>query len=158
MSKEIFLARISAMRSKQAKNSRAITQEDYDNIIKKLKLLEKKVKGKTIPGFTTNDYNLPNTHEILTVEKNGTIFERLVRPSKDDPNKKLKYITIENMFEPTYKVHQDSGHGARDVMHPVLMETYANITQVQCQAMVNSCEQCQKKKARNKKGIVVKVG
>ena len=54
MSKEIFLARISAMRSKQAKNSRAITQEDYDNIIKKLKLLEKKVKGKTIPGFTTN--------------------------------------------------------------------------------------------------------
>ena len=58
------------MRSKQAKN----------NIIKKLKLLEKKVKGKTIPGFTTNDYNLPNTHEILTVEKNGQIFERLVRP------------------------------------------------------------------------------
>ena len=114
MSKEIFLARISAMRSKQAKNSRAITQEDYDNIIMKLKLLEKKVKGKTIPGFTTNDYNLPNTHEILTVEKNGQIFERLVRPSKKDPNKKLFYITIENMFEPVYKVHQDSQHGARD--------------------------------------------
>ena len=36
------------------------------------------------------------------------------------------------------KPYQDSGHGARDVMHPVLMETYANITQVQCQAMVNS--------------------
>ena len=63
MSKEIFLARISAMRSKQAKNSRAITQEDYDNIIMKLKLLEKKVKGKTIPGFTTNDYNLPNNSD-----------------------------------------------------------------------------------------------
>ena len=43
------------------------------------------------------------------------------------------------------------------MMHPVLMETYANMTQPQCQAMVNSCEQCQKKKARNKKGIVVKV-
>ena len=158
MSKEIFLARISAMRSKQAKNSRAITQEDYDNIIKKLKLLEKKVKGKTIPGFTTNDYNLPNTHEILTVEKNGQIFERLVRPSKKDPNKKLFYITIENMFEPVYKVHQDSQNVDRDVMHPVLMETYANITQPQCQAMVDSCQQCQKKKARNKKRIVVKVG
>ena len=158
MSKEIFLARISAMRSKQAKNSRAITQEDYDNIIMKLKLLEKKVKGKTIPGFTTNDYNLPNTHEILTVEKNGQIFERLVRPSKKDPNKKLFYITIENMFETVYKVHQDSQHVDRDVMHPVLMETYANITQPQCQAMVDSCQQCQKKKARNKKRIVVKVG
>ena len=158
MSKEIFLARISAMRSKQAKNSRAITQEDYDNIIMKLKLLEKKVKGKTIPGFTTNDYNLPNTHEILTVEKNGQIFERLVRPSKKDPNKKLFYITIENMFEPVYKVHQDSQNVDRDVMHPVLMETYANITQPQCQAMVDSCQQCQKKKARNKKRIVVKVG
>ena len=158
MLKEIFLARISAMRSKQAKNSRAITQEDYDNIIMKLKLLEKKVKGKTIPGFTTNDYNLPNTHEILTVEKNGQIFERLVRPSKKDPNKKLFYITIENMFEPVYKVHQDSQNVDRDVMHPVLMETYANITQPQCQAMVDSCQQCQKKKARNKKRIVVKVG
>ena len=158
MSKEIFLARISAMRSKQAKNSRAITQEDYDNIIMKLKLLEKKVKGKTIPGFTTNDYNLPNTHEILIVEKNGQIFERLVRPSKKDPNKKLFYITIENMFEPVYKVHQDSQNVDRDVMHPVLMETYANITQPQCQAMVDSCQQCQKKKARNKKRIVVKVG
>ena len=120
----------------------------------KLKLLEKKVKGKTIPGFTTNDYNLPNTHEILTVEKNGQIFERLVRPSKKDPNKKLFYITIENMFEPVYKVHQDSQHVDRDVMHPVLMETYANITQ----PMVTSCQQCQKKKARSKKGIVVKVG
>ena len=41
MSEEIFLARIFSMRSKQASNSRAMTQEDYDNIIKKLKLLEK---------------------------------------------------------------------------------------------------------------------
>ena len=50
----------------------------------------------------------------MIVEKNGQIFERLVRPSKKDPNKKLFYITIENMFEPVYKVHQDSQHGARD--------------------------------------------
>ena len=112
ITKERFLARLYAMRSKQANNSRAITQEDYDNIIKKLKLLDKKVKGKSIPGFTSNDYNLANTHEILTVEKNGTIIERLVRPSKEDPNKKLRYITIENMFEPMYKVHQESGQDA----------------------------------------------
>ena len=39
MSKEIFLARISAMRSKQAKNSRAITQEDYDNISVSVKFI-----------------------------------------------------------------------------------------------------------------------
>ena len=141
------------MRSKQGKNSRSLTQEDYDNIIKKLKLLATKVKGKTIPGFSANDYNLPNTHEILTVEKNGQIIERLVRPSKDDPNKKLYYITIEKMFEVVYKVHKDSGHGARDCMHPVLMENYANITQKQCTAMIESCEHCQKKKLRQQKGI-----
>ena len=69
ITKERFLARLYEMRSKQANNSRAITQGDYDNIIKKLKLLDKKVKGKSIPGFTSNDYNLANTHEILTVEK-----------------------------------------------------------------------------------------
>ena len=157
ITKERFLARLYAMRSKQANNSRAITQEDYDNIIKKLKLLDNKVKSKSIPGFTSNDYNLANTHEILTVEKNGTIIERLVRPSKEDPNKKLRYITIENMFEPMYKVHQESGHGARDVMHPRLMDIYANITQVQCTALIASCEHCQKKKLRQQKGIVVKV-
>ena len=99
------------MRSKHANNSRAITQGDYDNMIKKLKLLDKKVKGKNIPGFTSNDYNLANTHEILTVEKNGTIIERLVRPSKEDPNKKLRYITIENMFEQSYKDESKTNYG-----------------------------------------------
>ena len=44
ITKERFLARLYEMRSKQANNSRAITQEDYDNIIKKLKLLDKKVQ------------------------------------------------------------------------------------------------------------------
>ena len=46
-----------------------------------------------------------------------TLFERLVRPSKKDPNKKLFYITIENMFEPVYKVHQDSQHEERSLFH-----------------------------------------
>ena len=69
VTKERFLARLYEMRSKQANNSRAITQEDYDNIIKKLKLLDKKVKGKSIPGFTSNDYSLPNN---VCFKKNGT--------------------------------------------------------------------------------------
>ena len=56
-----------------------------------------------------------------------------------------------------FKVHQESGHGARDVMHPRLMDIYANITQVQCTALIASCEHCQKKKLRQQKGIVVKV-
>ena len=67
ITKERFLARLYEMRSKQANNSRAITQGDYDNIIKKLKLLDKKVKGKSIPGFTSNDYNLANTHVYIYI-------------------------------------------------------------------------------------------
>ena len=153
-SREIFMERISEMRSKQASNNRAITQEGYANIIKKLKQLVTKVPGKSIPGFSTNDYNLANTHEILTVEKNGTMIEILVRPGKEDTNKKLEYITVEKMFDVVNDIHKKSKHGGRDEIHPVLMEKYANITQKQCQVFVNSCEQCQIKKVRSKKGIV----
>ena len=149
-SREIFMERISEMRSKQARNNRAMTQEGYANIIKKLKQLVTKVPGKGIPGFSTNDYNLPNTHEILTVEKDGTMVEILVRPGKGDTNKKLEYITIEKMFDVINDIHIKSKHGGRGEIHPVLMETYANITQKQCQVFVNSCEECQNKKARSK--------
>ena len=152
-SREIFMERISEMRSKQASNNRAITQEGYANTIKKLKQLVTKVPGKGIPGFSTNDYNLVNTHEILTVEKNGTVIEILVRPGKEDTNKKLEYITVEEMFDVINDIHKKTKHGGRDEMHPVLMDKYANITQKQCQVFVNSCEQCQKKKVRSKKGI-----
>ena len=149
-SREIFMERISEMRSKQARNNRAMTQEGYANIIKKLKQLVTKVPGKGIPGFSTNDYNLPNTHEILTVEKDDTVIEILVRPGKGDTNKKLEYITIEKMFDVINDIHIKSKHGGRGEIHPVLMETYANITQKQCQVFVNSCEECQNKKARSK--------
>ena len=65
--KEKFLSRISDMVSNQGKNTKMMTEENYTNIIRKLKLLNDKSPGYHLKLYSKNDYILPKHHEILTV-------------------------------------------------------------------------------------------
>ena len=151
--KEIFMEKISEILSSQSKNNKMITDEGYQNIIRKLKLLNEKPMGYQSQLESKNDYRLLKTHEILIVENDGVIHERLVKPVD---GKKLRYVTLENIFDILLDHHQKSGHGKRDIMYAEIKDLYANLTQKHCQTLVECCEQCQKNKLRPKKGIVVK--
>ena len=60
-----------------------LTEDTYKNIIRKLKLLNEKPPGYHLELDSKNDYSLPKSHEILTVEVDGVTIEKLVKPSKN---------------------------------------------------------------------------
>ena len=72
--KEIFMERISELLSNQSKN-KMITNECYQNIIRKLKLLNEKPTGYQLQLESKNDYRLLKSHEILVVENDGVTNE-----------------------------------------------------------------------------------
>ena len=123
--KEIFMERISELLSNQSKN-KIITNECYQNIIRKLKLLNEKPTGYQLQLESKNDYRLLKSHEILVVENDGVTHERLVKPVY---GKKLRYVTVENMYEILLDHHQRTGHGKRDIMYAEIKDLYANLTQ-----------------------------
>ena len=101
-----------------------------------------------VPG----DFYLMKRFEILQVEKNGTIVEKLVKPGT-----RLQYVTFENLFEAIREAHEEgTKHGCRDILNKKLQQYYTNITVKQIQAFVDCCEICQVKKGRMRKGVVVK--
>ena len=68
--------------------------------------------------------------EILHVEKNGTIVEKLVKPGT-----RLRYVTIENLFEAIILAHEEgTKHGCRDILNEKVQVYYTNITVKQIQA------------------------
>ena len=96
------------------------------------------------PGYhlqldSKNDYKLPKSHEIQTVENNGILIERLVKPVD---GKKLRYVTYSNLFEVLLSHHQNCGHGKRNILYEEIKNLYANITKNHCKALVDCCDQC----------------
>ena len=133
--KEIFMEKISELLSNQSKNSKILTNECYQTIIRKLKLLNEKPIGYQLQLESKNDYRLLKSHEILVVENDGVTHERLVKPVN---GKKLRYVTVEEMFEILLEQHQKSGHGKRDIMYADIKDQYANLTQKHCQTLVQN--------------------
>ena len=98
------------------------------------------------------DFDLLKRFEILRVEKDGEIFDRLVKPKT-----RLRFVTYEGLYDAIKEVHEEGmKHGCRDILNKKLQKMYANITVKQMQAFVDCCEVCQVKKGRMKKGVVVK--
>ena len=145
--KERFDLRIKELRSGQAKNVTMFSDVEYFEFIRKLKDIK-------LPGYKMSpyDFHLIKRFEILRVEKDGVIFERLVKP-----NTNLRFMTYEGLFNAIKEVHEEGmKHGCRDILNKNLQKKYANITVKQMQAFVDCCEVCQVKKGRMKKGVVVK--
>ena len=135
--KNIFMEKVSELLSNQSKNNKLLTNECYQTIIRKLKLLNEKPIGYQSQLESKNDYRLLKTHEILVVENDGVTHERLVKPVN---GKKLRYVTVEDMFEILLDQHEKTGHGKRDIMYADIKDQYANLTLKHCQTLVECCE------------------
>ena len=64
------------------------------------------------------NFYLMKRFEILQVEKNGTIVEKLVKPGT-----RLCYVTFENLFETIREAHEEgTKHGCRDILNKKLQQ------------------------------------
>ena len=63
--------------------------------------------------MTPYDFSLLKRFEILRVEKDGEIIERLVKT-----NTRLRFMTYEGLFDAIKEIHEDNmKHGCRDILN-----------------------------------------
>ena len=133
--------KLAQLQVNKAKNSRFVTQENQKNQIQRLDdLANRRAK----PTFS--DTNLVKGRSLLTVEVNGTLVQKLVRPGTN-----LRFVPVEEMFSVLKSEHELSNHRGRDVMQDRIKKKYANVTVELIIAF-----KCGLKKSRTRKGIVVK--
>lgn len=63
---------------------------------------------------------------------------------------------MDELFNIIKESHQSTGHGGRQVTLRLINEKYSNITQEIVTLFIDGCENCQLKKNKVRKGIVVK--
>ena len=142
-----FDIKVAELRAAQGKNVRMFSDADYHDYVQKVKEIR-------TPGhrMVPTDFYLMKRFEVMQVEKNGTLIEKLVKPGTT-----LRYATFESLYDIIKEVHEEGlKHGCRDILNKKLQTMYANISVKQIQAFVDCCEVCQVKKGRMKKGVVVK--
>ena len=88
---------------------------------------------------------------LMRVEVNGTIVEKLVKPSKN-----LRFVPTEELFDTVHEAHIEKGHPGRDIMQKVMAAKFANVTVEHVKLYNSPCEKCVIKKLKARRGVVVK--
>ena len=93
-----FEEKIQELRANQGKNVKMFSNKEYHDYIQKLKDIKS-------PGhrMVPSDFYLMKRFEILQVEKNGILVEKLVKPGT-----RLRYVTFENVFGAIREAHEES--------------------------------------------------
>ena len=65
-------------------------------------------------------------------------------------NSHLVYVCDEDLFDAILEIHEESGHGARDVMNARSKKKYANVTKDVLQMFADTCDVCRVKKKKRK--------
>jgi len=145
-SKKLFDEKIAAMKAEQGKNVKMFSNEEYQrkmDRIKEVKMGHHRMEPQ--------DYVLMRRFEVLRVERDGQILERLVKVDKNDEPKKM-FVTYELLFDAILEFHVKAGkHTGRDITFKRLQEIYANITVQQVVTFIECCETCQQKKPLGRK-------
>lgn len=65
-------------------------------------------------------------------------------------------MIIDDLFDTIHTAHVATGHGGRNVLYDNLSKKYANVSQEQIMMFLQLCEECQLKKSKVRKSVVVK--
>ena len=92
-----FEAKIAELRASQGKNVRMFSDSEYKEFVKNVKEIR-------TPGhrMVPTDFYLLKRFEVLQVEKDGLLIEKLVKPGT-----RLRYATFETLFDTIKEVHED---------------------------------------------------
>uniref|UniRef100_A0A914ED65 Uncharacterized protein n=1 Tax=Acrobeloides nanus TaxID=290746 RepID=A0A914ED65_9BILA len=69
---------------------------------------------------------------------------------------KLQVVSYEDVFEILQKAHNATNHGGRDLMIKEIEKRYSGIPRNALMSYLSLCQPCQLKKAKTRKGLVVK--
>ena len=90
-------------------------------------------------------------YEIEVTRTPTKTIERLFKAGTN-----LVFVAKSELFNIIHELHLLKGHGARDVMFHEAKERYANVTREVLQLYVDACEECQLKRKKVRKSLVVK--
>ena len=136
--RELFETRISEIKSKKGRNDVMIDAEQYNETLDSMKRMQD-------PEYiaSTNEKNLQKRFEILSIETDNGLIEKLVKPDKKGNGTRLRFVMQEDLYDTIKKVHEALMHPGRNSTYKELKGSYANITQEHTQIFCNCCKHCQ---------------
>ena len=134
-----------AEEEKKGSSSSHLSDEKYQTILSRLEQLNQGAKK------SAKDYRLVKHYQQKTDLCQGILVVQLRHPITG-----LLYLSQSQIFDAIREEHLVTGHGARDIMHQKTKLKYANITKDQLQLFADLCEECQLKKKKVRKSLVVK--
>ena len=141
-----FLEILLTAEESKGQNSRLIHREDLDRKIQRLSDLALETEGQKTsrrPG----DSNLLKRFDLAVYDDTSFLL-------KKGTDKRI--VCAEETYEIINSAHIATGHGGRDITLKHLLEKFSNISATQISAFISLCEECQLKRTRPKKSIVVK--
>ena len=145
--RHLFTEKIVSLNEKKGLSSTLISPERYGWIIHRVKELN----GGQVAKKGGKDYRLLKSYDVERTEVHDIVIERLFKPGTN-----LVYCHINEIFDVVHEIHLSNGHGARDIMHHEAKKRYANVTREILQMYCELCEECQLKKNKVRKSLVIK--
>lgn len=139
----IFTKKIYQILQNKANNSKFVTEDQYNYLINKMKILRENgpCSNDKKDYYLLKQYDIQRERDtfLLIKKKDGKIV-----------------VHVDKLFEVIKTAHSATGHGGRQVTTKLLNEKYANISQEIVTLFIEGCENCQLKRNKIKKGLVVK--
>lgn len=139
--KKKFIDAVFQAQTKKAENSQLLSREKYDGIVGTLERIA--ASGAKSP----KDYRLQARYQLLEVQG---LFQ-LIRKGTEK-----HFICVDDMFDVIDEAHKATGHGGRNVVEQCVKQKYANVSRDHILRFIELCEECQLKKTKVRKSIVVK--
>ena len=145
----LFNTKMAQTEETKGLSSTNLTEQQYRSIVLRLQELQQNPSERKC----AKDYRLLNKYELNTVSLGPIEITRLIKKGSSPPQ---KFIVDSEMFDAIKDEHLASGHGGRDIVHKRTVTKIANCTKELIQLYIDLCEDCQLKKSKIRKGIVVK--
>lgn len=129
--------------NEKASNSKILKKSEYDALVSRLR----RIKEMGPCSTDKSDYRVIKRYDI---QKVGSDFI-LISKSSDKA-----LVFVEQMYDIINDAHQATQHGGRQVTLKHLKEKYWNITQELVTLFIEGCDNCQMKRKKISKGMVVK--
>ena len=130
---------------RKGQSSCYLTDDKHESILTRLEQLHDGAKKEG------RDYRLVK-HYVRQVG----ICQGLLVKQLRNPKTGMMYLSHSQLFDAIREEHLITGHGGRDIMHQKTKAKYANVTRDQLQLFTDLCEECQLKKKKIRKSLVVK--
>lgn len=144
-----FFEKITELDNKSGKNSRSLSSEEYQQIIARLLEIENARKENRRGILTVKDCNLMRSYEVAVLREQE--YHYLKKRGTD-----LRVVPVNEIYDILKSAHMDTGHGGRDTMRKRISTRFHNITIAHISVFISLCEECQLKRSRVQKSIVVR--